>query len=180
MTTPKKNRAQPEMPLTPPSVEAVSKQGEVWRLHDHGALLTLAVGNGLKTRLDAAVRMEQKIRAAGTNELFASFLYHGLVHFEREFPLRAQKAKAKKEGRPYVPKGPVGRLEKQESRLRALEAWTARIQAVLEALEKGDMEPAKRLARESVTRNTKLAQQARAGLEIARRAQEASGDQVSG
>lgn len=151
-------------------VENVAKKGQVWRSHGKGLLLTLAMGKDMGSRLEQALVMEQRLRDVGPNELFSNFLHHGLVHFEREFPIRAQRASAKKEGKTYVDPPPSGRVERLKERLDNIEQWIGRVRDVEKALEKGDFEPAKALARESIARNSKLAEAAKAALAAAARA----------
>lgn len=140
----------------PTEVESVARLGHVWKPHSNGSLLTLALGKGICARLQAAFLQEKKIRDAGPNELFASFLYHGLVHFEREFPLREKKAKAKQLGTVYIPPAPTGRVEKLKQRMDNMERWLLRVRDVLEALERGDSKAAIELAKESIAKNQKL------------------------
>lgn len=153
-----------------PEVENIVKKGQVWKAHANGALLTLAVGKDMAARLEGALVMEQRLRDVGPNELFANFLHHGLVHFEREFPIRAQRATARKEGRPHMPPPPSGRVERLKERLDDIEQWVDRVREVEKALEKGDLGPAKALARESIERNSKLAEAAKIALAAAAKA----------
>lgn len=161
MATPKKKPAAPEPQKSQDAAEPRKSDLYAWKSDDKKVCLTLGLGKGMGDRLEKALKDELRIREVGPNELFASFLYHGLVHFEREFPLRERKAKAKKDGRAWVPPEPEGRVEKQKARLDNIEAWLVRVKAVQAALEKGDLEPAKALARESIIKNTKLAEEAR-------------------
>lgn len=160
MVSPKKKAS--ETPKLPEEGDAASRRDQFsWKGNDRGLVLTLGLGKGIADRLQAALDSEGRIRDVGPNELFASFLYHGLVHFEREFPLREQRAKAKKDGRTWVPPTPQGRLEGIKDRLDNIERWLVRVKAVDEALSKGDLEPARALARESIAKNTKLLEAAR-------------------
>lgn len=140
----------------PSEVESVARLGHVWKPHSNGSLLTLALGKGICIRLQDAILQEKKIRDAGPNELFASFLYHGLVHFERELPLRQKKTKAKQLGTVYIPPAPTGRVEKLKQRMDTMEKWLLRVRAVLAALEQGDPRSAIELAKESIGKNQKL------------------------
>lgn len=161
MATPKKKPAAPETPKPAETPENRKSDLYSWKADDKKLSLTLGLGKGMGDRLEKALKDELRIREVGPNELFASFLYHGLVHFEREFPLRERKAKAKKDGRAWVPPEPEGRVEKLKSRLDNIESWLVRVKAVEAALEKGDLGPARELARESIVKNSKLADEAR-------------------
>jgi hypothetical protein len=151
-------------------VDDVARKGQVWKAHGSGLLLTLAMGKDMGARLEQALVLEQRLRDVGPNELFSNFLHHGLVHFEREFPIRAQRASAKKEGKPYVTPPPAGRVERLKERLDNIEQWISRVRDVEKALENGDLASAKALAKESIIRNTKLAEAARNALSLATKA----------
>lgn len=176
MATPKKKPAAPEVPKSQDAAEPRKSELYAWKADDKKVCLTLGLGKGMGDRLEKALKDELRIRAVGPNELFASFLYHGLVHFEREFPLRERKSKATKGGRPWLPPEPEGRAEKQKARLDNIEAWLIRVKAVEAALEKGDLGPAKELARESIVKNTKLAEEARSAWTKAVKTMGAAGE----
>lgn len=170
MAAPKKKPVYAESPK-PSEERDVPKSAQYsWKATERGLTLTLGLGKAIADRLEAAIKSELRIRDVGANELFASFLYHGLVHFEHEFPIREQKARAKKDGRPWVPPPPQGRLEGLKERLDNVESWLDRVKMVEEALLKGDIGPAKELARESIQKNTRLADAARAALFVAQKA----------
>lgn len=146
---------------SPPEVLAVAKNGDVFKLHKNGVLLTLAFGPRMHDRLKQALEKENSLaefgpHKVGVNELYTRFFSQGLAHHEATFDRRKGKLKAKATGTAKPSKKKMQGVITLRERLVYFMGWVTRVQSVLASLEAGDPEPAKALARESIMKNQEM------------------------
>ncbi len=143
----------PPVKSGPDNTEAarVARAADPFKVHENGALVTLAIGHEFHKRLVDALVAETKTRKLiGANELLTRFLSHGLQYYEA---CAAGKEEGKGKKRSHSKAAILSRLRERRGHLSAL---IERVEPVLKALEARDLGPAITLARESLEKNRRM------------------------
>lgn len=142
----------------PPEVMAISRQGQVFKPHEQGFILSLAFGLPMMERLKKALENENAlaqfgIKKTGANGLFTTFLSAGLQNHEATFVRRKEKLEAKAAGKVPPPKRRADRLRALKERLDYALGWVEQVRTLMKSLDAGDVEPIRKWAQKTMSEN---------------------------